>query len=82
MKRTHDWHKKLTDQSSLKITPQRGTCEPKMKATETPLIQTNIKKMSGMFFVVAMTEKTSYRGRIPVFLFFSGCVHPGKNFLT
>jgi hypothetical protein len=36
--------------------------------------------MSGMFFVVAMTEKTSYQGRIPVFLFFSGCVHPGQNF--
>jgi hypothetical protein len=41
-----------------------------------------IKKMSGMFFGVAMTEKTSYPGRIPVFLFFSGCVHPGQNFST
>jgi hypothetical protein len=30
-----------------------------------------IKKISGMFFVVAMTEKTSYRGRIPVFLYSS-----------
>jgi hypothetical protein len=41
-----------------------------------------IKKMSGLFFFVAMTEKTSYRGKIlvPVFLFFSGCVHPGQNF--
>jgi hypothetical protein len=36
--------------------------------------------MSRMFFFVAMTEKTSYWGRIPVFLFFSGCVHPGQNF--
>jgi hypothetical protein len=41
-----------------------------------------IKKMSGMFFVVAMTEKTSYQGRIPVCLFFSGCVHPCQNFFT
>jgi hypothetical protein len=41
-----------------------------------------IKKMSGMFFVVAMTEKTSYWGRIPVFVYFSGCVHPGQNFTT
>jgi hypothetical protein len=43
-------------------------------------LQNSIKKMSGMFFVFAMTEKTSYRGRIPVFLFFSGCIHPGQNF--
>jgi hypothetical protein len=41
---------------------------------------TLIKKMSGMFFVVAMTEKTSLWGRIPVFVFFSGSVHPGQNF--
>jgi hypothetical protein len=39
----------------------------------------NIKKMSGMFSVVAMTEKTSYRGKIPVYFSFSGCVHPGQN---
>jgi hypothetical protein len=45
-------------------------------------MQGHIKKMSGMFFVVAMTEKTSYRGRIPVFVFFSGCVHPGQDFST
>jgi hypothetical protein len=45
-------------------------------------IDINIKKMSAMFFVVAMTEKTSYLGRIPVFVYFSGCVHPGQNFST
>jgi hypothetical protein len=40
-----------------------------------------IKKMSGMFFVVVMTEKTSYQGgRLPVFVYFSRCVHPGQNF--
>jgi hypothetical protein len=39
-----------------------------------------IKKMSGVFFVVVMTEKTSSWGRIPVFVYFSGCVHPGQNF--
>jgi hypothetical protein len=45
-------------------------------------LKKDIKKMSGMFFVVAMTEKTSYRGRIPVFVYFSGCVLPGQNFST
>jgi hypothetical protein len=42
----------------------------------------SIKKMSGMFSVVAMTEITAYWGKIPVFFPFSGCVHPGQNFVT
>jgi hypothetical protein len=38
-----------------------------------------IKKMSGMFFVVAMTEKTSYRGRIPVFFSSPDVFIPAKT---